>query len=104
VKVADLGRFSGMPSAALKAEALRHEGNSLKKKGPEKFRALVIGGAWLTTHELSIRTKAYQRVLERECGEAKKTQPSDHSYTGTTLQVTSNPVLEIEPKSTSHLT
>ena len=44
MKVADLGRFSGMPSAALKTEALRHAGNSLKKKGPENIRALVYGG------------------------------------------------------------
>ena len=43
-KVADLGRFGGMPSPILNAEATRHAGIPVKKKGPEKFRALAYGG------------------------------------------------------------
>ena len=84
-KIRNFERSVYMPSAALKAEVPRHAGNTTKKKGPENFRALVIGGGWFTTQELSIRTQACQRVLGRECKVVIKTQPQGRSYTGIVL-------------------
>jgi len=56
--VADSGRFGSWPPAAQVAGTPRGAGISGKKKGSETIRALVYGGGWFITQELSIRIQA----------------------------------------------